>query len=133
MAMLKACHYRVSVKSLTLNHHGHVLLALEDNGLWDLPGGGLEHNEDPAKGLKREILEETGLEVVSISDSPKYFLTAERHSKSGYTANVIYEVKLKNFDFTPSDECRELRFCSIAEMKSMPLYPNVIKLMEIIS
>lgn len=131
--MLKACHYRVSVKGLVVNEEGHVLLALEDNGLWDLPGGGLEHNEDPIVGLKREIHEETGLEVTSVSDSPKYFLTADRHGKSGYTANVIYEVELKNLNFTPSEECRELRFCSVLDMKRMPLYPNVVKLIEIMS
>ncbi len=30
---------------------------------WDFPGGKLECGEDPKKGLKREVKEETGLEV----------------------------------------------------------------------
>ncbi|MDB5101531.1 MAG: nudF [Cyanobacteria bacterium RYN_339] len=33
-------------------------------GCWDLPGGFLEANEHPADGARREVLEETGLEVV---------------------------------------------------------------------
>ena len=32
-------------------------------GQWFLPGGGLEHGEDPASGLRREFAEETGLDV----------------------------------------------------------------------
>jgi 8-oxo-dGTP diphosphatase len=32
-------------------------------GQWFLPGGGLEHGEDPVDGLRREFGEETGLEV----------------------------------------------------------------------
>ena len=32
-------------------------------GYWDLPGGFLEEGEDPLAGLRREFLEETGLEV----------------------------------------------------------------------
>ncbi|HEX8629186.1 MAG TPA: NUDIX domain-containing protein, partial [Catenuloplanes sp.] len=30
---------------------------------WQLPGGGLEHGEDPAAAVVREVAEETGLRV----------------------------------------------------------------------
>lgn len=33
-------------------------------GLWSLPGGGLDHGEDPRTGARREAHEETGLDVV---------------------------------------------------------------------
>jgi NAD+ diphosphatase len=32
-------------------------------GLWDLPGGFLDEHEQPLDGLRREVLEETGLEL----------------------------------------------------------------------
>ena len=32
-------------------------------GLWDIPGGFLEEGEHPLDGLRRELLEETGLEI----------------------------------------------------------------------
>jgi hypothetical protein len=33
--------------------------------------------------------------------------------------NVIFETKLKHLDFTPSDECVEIRFVSPEEVKRM--------------
>jgi len=36
-------------------------------GQWFLPGGGLDHGEDPEDGLRRELVEETGLTVADLS------------------------------------------------------------------
>jgi ADP-ribose pyrophosphatase YjhB (NUDIX family) len=50
-----------------LERDGRVLLAKRAidprRGYWDLPGGFLEEGEDPLDGLRREFLEETGLDV----------------------------------------------------------------------
>jgi ADP-ribose pyrophosphatase YjhB (NUDIX family) len=50
-----------------LERDGRVLIArrgIEPRlGFWDLPGGFLEEGERPLDGLRREFLEETGLEV----------------------------------------------------------------------
>lgn len=93
--------------------------------------GGLEHGEHPMNCLKREVQEETGLELTYVSPSPKYFLTSARENTNPqtYIANIIYEVKLKNLDFTPSDECQELRFFSIQDMETANLFPNVQELL----
>ena len=126
------CYYRVSVKAIVIEDD-KILLCREDNGRWDMMGGGLDHDEAPIDGLRREIHEETGLIATHVSPSPIYFLTVAREntSSSYYMANVIYEVKLKNLDFTPSEECQELKFFAIEDMKDLDVYPNVRKLMEI--
>ena len=52
----------VSVKGV-LVHDGRVLLLLNERGEWDLPGGRPDPGEDHRAALKREVGEETGLEV----------------------------------------------------------------------
>lgn len=44
-----------------------VLIRRRDNGLWALPGGIVDWGEDVATAVKREMKEETGLEVVKIN------------------------------------------------------------------
>lgn len=59
---------RVGVYGFILNHENKILLikrAAHDSNpnLWELPGGGLNHGENPEGGTIREVLEETGLRV----------------------------------------------------------------------
>jgi 8-oxo-dGTP diphosphatase len=58
---------------------------------WDLPGGILEANEELIEGVKREIREETGLEV----DNPQPFyattkIRSWKDDKGEHTNNVVY-------------------------------------------
>ncbi len=123
--------YRVSVKATSFDDQGRFLLTKEDNGYWEFLGGGLEHGEDPQEAMARELHEEAGLEATWISEAPVYFITAARldlqtmQPGEGYVANVIYQVKLKNLDFTPSDECVELRYFTVQEALKEDLFPNV--------
>ncbi len=67
--------YRVSMKGLILDESGKKFaVILEDNGWWDLPGGGLDYGESPEECLKREIAEEMGLTVTEIGSFPAYYL-----------------------------------------------------------
>ena len=68
-----ACGFRVwaasipGVQGVIVDGAGRVLLGRRSadpgRGLWDVPGGFLDEGEDAIAGLRREILEETGLEV----------------------------------------------------------------------
>lgn len=55
--------FRVSVNALIFNH-GRILLAhRRDIDWWNLPGGGMEAGETVEDAVRREVREETGLEV----------------------------------------------------------------------
>jgi 8-oxo-dGTP diphosphatase len=57
-----AC-FRIAVSALIFNE-GKVLLAhRRDIDWWNLPGGGMEEGETVEESLRREVFEETGLEV----------------------------------------------------------------------
>jgi len=58
--------FTAGVVGVVLNAHGEMLLVkhvLHPAKPWGLPGGWLEANEAPAEGIRREILEETGLAI----------------------------------------------------------------------
>ena len=129
--MNNACFYRISVKGLAVDEAGKILLAQKDNGRWDFLGGGLEHDENPIDGLKREITEESGLKVASASSSPKYFVTAKSLDHDMYIAYVIYEIKLTDLSFTPSDECRELKYFPVEDVKRINTTASVEKFLQI--
>lgn len=63
-----ACAYRVSAKAIVVVD-GKLLLIRENGNHWDLPGGGVEHLEEIDVALKREVKEETELEIVDIESS----------------------------------------------------------------
>jgi 8-oxo-dGTP pyrophosphatase MutT (NUDIX family) len=122
------CFYRVSVKALVVDSIQRFLLVREENGLWELPGGGLDFGENPQEGLIRELMEEMALEAKSISDHPLYFFPAI-NPKGQYIVNAVYPTTLFHLEFKPSPECQEIRFFSpedVFESKEW-MYPNVLE------
>ncbi|MDD2907135.1 MAG: NUDIX hydrolase [Candidatus Gracilibacteria bacterium] len=119
--------YRISVKALIYNEKGDFLLTKENNGTWDIPGGGLDHGENFDVCIKRELQEEMGLEVIWIDKNPKYFITAHKpESKTRpWLANIFYEVKVKDLNFTPSDECVEIGFFNKDNINTINTIVNV--------
>lgn len=123
---IPACFYRISVKALVLNENrDKFLIVKEDNGKWELPGGGLDWDVSPQEDLKREIREEMGLETTWIAEHPCYFLTDLSGLPDKPRANVLYETTLASLDFTPSDECTEVRFVNKEEAQKLNLFENV--------
>jgi ADP-ribose pyrophosphatase YjhB (NUDIX family) len=56
--------FTIGIFGILFDKQERVLLCHRtDHDLWNLPGGSLESSESPWDGLKREIKEETGLEV----------------------------------------------------------------------
>ncbi|HQP31994.1 MAG TPA: NUDIX domain-containing protein, partial [Deltaproteobacteria bacterium] len=89
----KRCIFVPGVRALILNERGEVLLQRRrDSGLWGVPGGAVEIGETAFEALKREVREETGLEVMEaepmalysggISDLPTQTATRSNASPS---------------------------------------------------
>jgi ADP-ribose pyrophosphatase YjhB (NUDIX family) len=60
---------RIAAYGVMVDDDGRLLLAraspfLDQGERWFLPGGGVQHGEQPADSVRREIEEETGLTVV---------------------------------------------------------------------
>lgn len=98
-----------------------------DAGYWTLPGGGLNWGEHPLEGLRREFVEETGLEprVASLLGVHSYSLTAEERRNPGPPIQVIQTVYLVSTQGDPVHEVGgstvEARWIPKAELESVPV------------
>jgi 8-oxo-dGTP pyrophosphatase MutT (NUDIX family) len=106
--------YRISAKALILDGQKRFLLEREDNGLWDFPGGGIDHGDNPIETIKREIMEKMGIEVLNVNPTIQYFVIAKALDNV-WKSSVFYLTRLKNLDFTPTEECKEIRFLTKEE------------------
>ena len=125
------CFYRVSAKALILDDTRQKFLVVrEDKGGWDLPGGGIDWGETTQDCLKREITEEMGLVMADINASPSYVLIGH-HKNSTWIMGLVCEVKVKDLNFIPTPECREIKFISPDEVGSIEALEPVKQLVEL--
>lgn len=95
-------------KAIVMHPQQGLLLALqrplvytEDEGLWDLPGGKVDHGEDNLLAIQREIQEETGLFVTAVrvqwvqtavsEHTGVYYIFAGYHCRALSTAVALSE------------------------------------------
>lgn len=122
---IQNCFYRISAKALIWNEmRDKFLITEEDNGIWELPGGGIDWGESPQDSIIREIKEEMGLEVTSVKNIPAFFLTF-KNLQGAWRSNIIYETEVSHLNFTPSSECVAIKFVSPVEVLQMKTFPNV--------
>jgi 8-oxo-dGTP pyrophosphatase MutT (NUDIX family) len=65
-----ALYHRSSVYGLAGDKKGIIVVKPTWNGLWELPGGGLDMNEEVRRGLNRELCEETGYQFRTMDPDP---------------------------------------------------------------
>lgn len=89
--------FTASVGAVVLNEKGEVLLldhVLRPASGWGIPGGFMEPMEQPQEAVKREILEETGLEIENIEMI--WIRTLNRHLEIIFRAQSSGEARVKS-------------------------------------
>ena len=106
--------------ALCLDERGRLLLGRRTHepyrGLWDVPGGFLGEYEDPLDGLRRELREETGLEV-----EPDEFVGAwiDRYGpgeRDRATLNMYWTARVVGGEPQAGDDVSELGWFELGDL-----------------
>lgn len=105
--------HSVSVAGIVVRDDGRVLvIRRDDNGHWEAPGGVLELDESFEDGVRREVLEETGLEVTVERLTGVY-----KNVTHGIVA-LVYRCHPDRGDAHPTAEARDVRWMTQEEVQS---------------
>ncbi|HEX3798677.1 MAG TPA: NUDIX domain-containing protein [Verrucomicrobiae bacterium] len=115
----------VTVGALILNESGQVILVRTHkwSNLWGIPGGKIKWGEDSLAALRREIKEETNLEITDIRfvlvqdciHSPEFY-------RDAHFVLLNYSVKCVGHpDVKLNDEAREFKWLTVTDALKMPI------------
>ncbi len=93
--------FTVSVGAVVLNENGEVLLldhVLRPSSGWGMPGGFINHGEQPERAIRRELMEETGLELENIE--LVLFRTIGKHVEFIFRCDGIGEARVKSHEIS---------------------------------
>jgi 8-oxo-dGTP diphosphatase len=83
-------------------------------GMWDVPGGFVEPLEHPEQAVRRELLEETGLEV---EVGPLIGVFTDVYGEDGVaTFNLYYSASVVSGEQRPADDVSEIGWFELAEI-----------------
>lgn len=111
-------HYLAAAFAFLFDQKGELLLLRERGDakyVWDLPGGTLTDQERPIDGLRREVLEETGLTIRLLS--PLCWLKRDIHDSGEPILVAFYVAEAADGEVSLSGEHMRYRWISIEEFR----------------
>ena len=111
-----------------------LLMHRSDNGFWGLPGGKIEIGESVTQATRREVFEETGLEITVgrligvYSDPENYMIASYPGGDLVHYVNLCFHCSLTGGTLRGSDEGMELGFFALAALPSPVLLPHRLRI-----
>jgi 8-oxo-dGTP diphosphatase len=109
-----------AVAALVTDDDGRLLLARRayepDAGLWDTPGGFLDEAEEPEAGLRRELLEEAGVEI---EVGPFFGMYLDRYGRAEdapFVLNLVWRASIESGELEAADDVSELAWFAPDEL-----------------
>jgi ADP-ribose pyrophosphatase YjhB (NUDIX family) len=106
-----------------------LLIERTDNGLWTIPGGGMEVGETIAQTAIREVKEETGLDVtvqrlVGIYSNPRHVVEYS-DGEVRQQFSVCFACTVTDGQLATSSKSRQVGFFSPEDIKAMPVHDSI--------
>ena len=114
-------------------HDGRVLLVRRGRaplkGLWSLPGGHVEFGESLEQAVRREVREETGLDVAVLRriDIAEIIGGAGTPSPHHYVL-IVFAAEIRRGTLLAGDDAAEARFVAPAEFDELPMTDDTRRL-----
>jgi 8-oxo-dGTP diphosphatase len=113
-------HSQVTACAIVVDSAGRVLLsrrgAAPFEGRWDLPGGFVGEGEHPHEAVKRELKEETGLDI-DVGDLVGIWMDRYSEDDSGpSTMNLYFTATSDGGEGEAADDVTELRWSRLGEV-----------------
>jgi ADP-ribose pyrophosphatase YjhB (NUDIX family) len=106
--------------ALCVDEAGRVLLTRRAwepyAGMWDLPGGFLDEDEHPLDALRRELAEETGLEVEPTEWFGAFMIRYGDEPDARWVLNLVWRAQVVGGEEQAADDVSELRWFAPAEL-----------------
>jgi ADP-ribose pyrophosphatase YjhB (NUDIX family) len=117
--------HSVSVTGVVTDDRGRALLIRRrDNHHWEPPGGVLELGESIHDGLRREVREETGLDVEPVA------LTGVYKNMSRGIIALVFRCKATGGQPATSDESEAFRWATETEIRSLASEAYAIRVLD---
>jgi 8-oxo-dGTP diphosphatase len=117
--------HSVSVAAVITDDHDRALLIQRaDNGHWEPPGGVLELGESIEDGLRREVREETGLEIEPIVLTGVY-----KNMARGIVA-LVFRAKITGGQLSPSIESTAFRWVTEPEACELAAEAYAVRVLD---
>lgn len=108
---------------------GHRLPTGEMGNRWEFPGGKVDAGETPEMAIKREFVEELGVEVTIL----EYITSVEFTNKNGKSELLAYHIDIPNTGDFKLTEHTEMNWATIEEIQKLDfvdsdrlLFPSII-------
>lgn len=117
----------VGVGALIFNDEGKFLITLRgpkaknERGTWEIPGGKVEFGESIEQAIKREIMEEHGIEieVKELLQVADHIIPDEK--QHWVSPTLICEIVSGKPVIKEPEKCSEIRWVSLEEAQQLPL------------
>ncbi len=124
---MSANRYRFTVRGLVEKDGKYLLLqrsksARGEMGYWELPGGGHDFGESPKETLKREVMEETGIEVEVL----KPFSVWDYKRPNVQIIGISLHCRYIAGEIVLSDEHVAYKWLSLEEIKAKKIFPELL-------